>query len=455
MILGDGRSHLRLTKQRYDVIVSEPSNPWMAGIASLFTREFFEEARSCLKPNGLICQWAHTYDMSSDDLQSIVRTFSSVFPESTMWLVGEGDLLLIGTNGDAIDLRGIEQRWRSGAVAGLLRDVAVDERAAPFALLSMFAGGPGDMKRYAGDARIQRDDRTALEFSAPRAIYGPTSRSNAAAIRALADSNATAQAVRAQATDVSWTVAGAMELKADAHVIAYDRFRRAIQLNSRNAEALAGLTDAAAGAHLEDDARALMESVARAEPANAAVRIELSRLLAATGDTQTAAAVATEAVRLAPEDPKALEQLASIFADAGDADRLAPVAGVLASKFPDRDKSLYYQTTLLLLKGRSRDAIERARTLVARTPRDAAAQNLLGVACASEEQRDCALAAFSAALSANPRDPATYVNLGVFHLQTDPRAAAGYFSVAMTLDRSSAAARQGLAEAQAAIAAVR
>jgi spermidine synthase len=454
-ILGDGRSHLRLTKQRYDVIVSEPSNPWMAGIASLFTREFFEEARSCLKPNGLICQWAHTYDMSPEDLRSIVRTFSSVFPESTMWLVGEGDLLLIGTNGDAIDLRGIEQRWRQGTTPNLLRDVAVDNRAAPFALLSMFAGGPAEMKRYAGDAPIQRDDRTALEFSAPRAIYGPTLRSNAATIRELADSNAAAQAVVNGATDVSWTVAGAMELKADAHVIAYDRFRRAIQLNSRNSEALAGLTDSAAGAHLEDDARALLEGLARAEPGNANVRIELSRLLAAMGNMDSAATVATEAVRLAPEDPKAAEQLASIFADAGDAERLAPVADALASKFPHRDKSLYYQATVLLLKGRAREAIERARILVARTPQDAAAQNLLGVACATEEQRDCALTAFSAALSANPRDPATYVNLGVFHLQTDPRAAAGYFGVAMTLDRTSAAARQGYADAQAAIAGAR
>jgi len=160
-------------------------------------------------------------------------------------------------------------------------------------------------------------------------------------------------------------------------------------------------------------------------------------------------------VRLAPEDPKALEQLASIFADAGDADRLAPVADTLSSKFPQRDKSLYYQATLLLLKGRSRDAIDRARTLVARTPQDAAAQNLLGVACATEEQRDCALTAFSSAQAANPKDPATYVNLGVFYLQTDPRAAASHFAVAMTLDRSSAAARQGFADAQAAIAAIR
>src|SRR6185503_16163808 len=105
LIVGDGRSHLLLTPQRYDVIVSEPSNPWMSGVAALFTREFFEAARSRLNPDGLICQWAHTYDISPQDLQSIVATFASVFPQGTMWLVGEGDLLLVGAAGGSITAR--------------------------------------------------------------------------------------------------------------------------------------------------------------------------------------------------------------------------------------------------------------------------------------------------------------------------------------------------------------
>ncbi len=75
----------------------------MAGVASLFTREFFEAARARLKPDGLLCQWAHTYDISPGDLQSIVRTFGSVFPQGTLWMVGGGDLLLIGArDGDIL-----------------------------------------------------------------------------------------------------------------------------------------------------------------------------------------------------------------------------------------------------------------------------------------------------------------------------------------------------------------
>ena len=89
LIVGDGRTHLMLGRDTYDVIVSEPSNPWMAGIASLFTREFFLAARARLAPGGVLCQWAHTYDISNADLRSIVATFLSVFPDGTLWLVGD------------------------------------------------------------------------------------------------------------------------------------------------------------------------------------------------------------------------------------------------------------------------------------------------------------------------------------------------------------------------------
>jgi spermidine synthase len=456
LIVGDGRSHLLWSSRRYDVIVSEPSNPWMAGIAALFTREFFEAARARLKPDGLICQWAHTYDISADDLRSIVRTFASVFPESTMWLVGEGDLLLVGSNGPAIEPRldALVTRWQLGSTPALLEDVAIAGRAAPFALLSLFAGGPADLGRFGSDAIIQRDDRMALEFSAPRAIYGRATTRNASIIRELAQPGPRAPAARAlfdHATDVSWAAAGSMELKADAYDIAYDRFQRAVRLNSRNVDALSGLSDAATGAHRQDEERAWLQSLAAAEPGNAAVRVELSQVLAATGNAAQAAVAANEALRLAPDDPRAGEQLASILADAGDADNLTALAGALVSRFPHRDKPAYYQATALVLKGRVREAIDQARQIVARNPKDLRAQNLLGVACATAGLRDCARSAFEAALVANPRDATTYVNLGVFHLRAaDPAAAARYFSVALTLDRSSAPARQGLAEARAA-----
>ncbi|MGH9329754.1 MAG: spermidine synthase, partial [Vicinamibacterales bacterium] len=181
LIVGDGRSHLALGARIYDVIISEPSNPWMAGVAGLFTREFFESARARLAPQGLLCQWAHTYDITAADLRSIAATFASVFPDGTMWLVGEGDLLLIGgPSGVRPDAQRIARALSYPSVRDDLAGVGV---RSPFELLSLFAGSGEDLRAFAADSAIQTDNRLALEFSAPRAIFGRSSDQNAQDLR--------------------------------------------------------------------------------------------------------------------------------------------------------------------------------------------------------------------------------------------------------------------------------
>jgi spermidine synthase len=456
LIVGDGRSHLLLTPQRYDVIVSEPSNPWMAGVAALFTREFFEAARARLKPDGILCQWAHTYDISAPDLKSIVATFRSVFPEGTMWLVGEGDLLLIGAAGGSIAARldRIAAGVKHARTAEALASVGIAPGSAVFDLLSLYAGGPRELERYGEAALIQTDDRTALEYSAPRSIYGRTTTDNALTIRELGgDRPPAVRAALDNATDRDWASRGRMELRAEAHALAFEAFRRAIAINSRNADALAGLSDAAAGARKQDEARDLLRGIAAREPANAPARVELSRILAAGGDFNGAIDMATEALRLTPDDPHAGEQLASIVADAGDADRLQPLAESLAARFPDRPEPKYYLATALFLRGRTEDALAAVRHVTDSHPDHARAQNLLGAACATLKRRECAQAAFEASLRASPRDPSTYVNLGQFSLESgNAAAAARYFAEALSIDPRMQTARDGLAQARSALA---
>ncbi len=456
LIVGDGRSHLLLTPRRYDVIVSEPSNPWMAGVAALFTREFFEAARDRLEPGGLLCQWAHTYDISAEDLKSIVRTFASVFPQGTMWLVGEGDLLLVGPNDasdGAIDARlaALAGGSHKGTTPALLSALGIDPAVAPFSLLSLFAGGPRDLARYAGDAPVQTDDGMALEYSAPRGIYGRSTVDNTAVLRRVAEDLPPAvREAHARATDAAWTSRGAMLFKADAFGAAYDAFLKAVTLNSRNVAALEGLSDAAAGARRETDEEAWLAALAAREPANAAVSVELSRVLASTGQYEPALQAASRAVESAPADPRAAEQLASILADAGDADRLAPVAERLIERFPGRPDPLYYRATALFLRGRTEEALAAVQPLVAAHPDHARAQNLLGAACATLGRQDCARTAFEASIRANPRDSSTYVNVGTFALQNaNPQSALNYFAEALSLDPRSDAARNGLAQARA------
>jgi len=245
-----------------------------------------------------------------------------------------------------------------------------------------------------------------------------------------------------------------MELKAEAYDSAYDAFHRAVALNTRNADALAGLSLAASGARKQDDERASLAALATADPSNAAVRIELSRVLASAGDFDGSIRSAEDALHLAPDDPRAGEQLASVFADAGDVERLGPLAAALVERFPTRPDSRYYEATALFLSGHTREAAAEARRVVAADPKHARAYNLLGAACATDGQRDCARTAFETSLRLNPHDASTYVNLGTLLLQSGSASSAvDCFAEALTVNPTSTAARDGLAQARAALAA--
>src|SRR5581483_11577832 len=135
-------------------------------------------------------------------------------------------------------------------------------------------------------------------------------------------------------------------------------------MNARNTEALAGMSNAAAGAHRQPEARQWLERLSQSEPANAAVRVELSRVLAASGDLAAAADRASDALQLEPDNPAAAEQLASVLADAGDAARLEPLSQAMMTRFSDRVEPRFYYATALFLSGRTEDALTAARQVV-------------------------------------------------------------------------------------------
>ena len=245
LIIGDGRLHLRLSRSQYDVIVSEPSNPWIAGIASLFTREFFELARANLAPGGVLCQWAHTYDMSDEDLRSIVATFLSVFPDGALWQIGKGDVLLVGSAG-SLDhrLNEIARRWTRPGVVDDLKDVGVRE---PFDLLSMFVADGETLAGFARGAKVQTDDRSELEFTGPRSILGNELNRNDESLRQLSRLGPAPQAVQAArdgAGPAAWRNRGWMFLQAEVHEAAWLDFARAIESDPTDADAYEGLMQA-------------------------------------------------------------------------------------------------------------------------------------------------------------------------------------------------------------------
>ncbi|HET8939010.1 MAG TPA: fused MFS/spermidine synthase, partial [Polyangiales bacterium] len=79
VIADDGRNYLAATRQRYDVIISEPSNPWLTGVSDLFTSDHFARAKRRLKPGGVYCQWAQLYELSPKNVQTLYHTFARNF----------------------------------------------------------------------------------------------------------------------------------------------------------------------------------------------------------------------------------------------------------------------------------------------------------------------------------------------------------------------------------------
>jgi spermidine synthase len=79
VINDDGRNYLAATRERFDVIVSEPSNPWLTGVSDLFTVDHFRAAKRRLKPGGVYCQWVQLYELSPENVKVIYRTFATQF----------------------------------------------------------------------------------------------------------------------------------------------------------------------------------------------------------------------------------------------------------------------------------------------------------------------------------------------------------------------------------------
>ncbi|MEE2678098.1 MAG: fused MFS/spermidine synthase [Myxococcota bacterium] len=97
----------------YDVIVSEPSNPWVTGVEMLYSQEFFRAVRSRLSVGGVFVQWFHTYEMDEDTTALVLETFRSVFPRNAIWFGRGADLMLVGFEDDdaRVDLDAVEERW--------------------------------------------------------------------------------------------------------------------------------------------------------------------------------------------------------------------------------------------------------------------------------------------------------------------------------------------------------
>jgi spermidine synthase len=173
LVTADARNFLMASREHYDLIISEPSNPWITGISNLFTDEFFKLARSRLNPGGIMTQWFHTYSMSNADLKSILKTFHANFPNVSAWSPVFEDMILIGSGQPhAIS---IENDAYAAVRAGELRRGNIGSVRD---LVRSYIFGGNQLSGYVSNAHINSDTHPVIEFSAPRNLYTQTTQQN-------------------------------------------------------------------------------------------------------------------------------------------------------------------------------------------------------------------------------------------------------------------------------------
>lgn len=173
LIIQDVRAHLELTDRKYDIIIAEPSNPWMAGLANLFTKEAFLLARKRLKENGIFVQMFHSYQMDWLTFALVGRTFSEVFPNSILTVTypgapgtirGANDYLMIGVNGER-RLLFTDENDRIAYTEQSKNITLSDPRLLARLVVSE------DLQKLFGSGPLHTDNNPLLEFSAPKQMY--------------------------------------------------------------------------------------------------------------------------------------------------------------------------------------------------------------------------------------------------------------------------------------------
>ncbi len=170
-ILGDAREILLVRGQPYDLIFSEPSNPYRAGIASLYTREFYESVRHRLNPGGLFCQWVQGYEVDTATIRRVYATLSAIFPFVETWATQPNDLLFVAhLEAPAYALEGLRRRLAGAPFAEAMSRTWQVDTVEGF--LAHHLAGPGLAQAVAaGEREINTDDANPLEYAFARALY--------------------------------------------------------------------------------------------------------------------------------------------------------------------------------------------------------------------------------------------------------------------------------------------
>jgi spermidine synthase len=167
-IAGDGRNFLSQRRDRYDVLISQPSNPWITGVSNLFTREYFQQVKARLADDGIFCQWAQLYEMAPWNIKAIYRTLASEFPYVMVFAAEDlsSDTILIASRKPIeLDIRKIARAFENPVTAAEAKRAGFES---PHDVPAFLLLNSEEVRSFTAGAQLTTDDNALIEFAAPR-----------------------------------------------------------------------------------------------------------------------------------------------------------------------------------------------------------------------------------------------------------------------------------------------
>jgi len=177
VVYDDGRHYILTTRDKFDVITSDPVHLWVRGTSALYSKEYFELVRSHLKPGGVIAQWLPLYDGDAETVKSVLATFFEVFPDGTVWSNHMGnrgyDLVLVGrAEAGPINIDRIQATLDSADYAPVLLSLHAVGFNSAVDVLGTYLGRASDLKPLLAGAQINMDRNLRLQYLAGLELNG-------------------------------------------------------------------------------------------------------------------------------------------------------------------------------------------------------------------------------------------------------------------------------------------
>lgn len=173
--VGDAKEFFKLRPDdRWDVVVSEPSNPWISGIGNLFSQEYFQDIAGHLGEGGVLVQWVHLYELNDELLSIILNTVGSVFGQVEVWQVNSDDVLVVASRTPIqFDAAHVDARLADARVAADLNRSHLHQRVETATDIAANQALSAERLRrfFPGDEPHNRDTHPILEYRAPRAFF--------------------------------------------------------------------------------------------------------------------------------------------------------------------------------------------------------------------------------------------------------------------------------------------